>query len=71
MSILSGSSLAVGSALATEILLRRTNPYRLWRNAFDEAETTDMHPVRGWTPKRSHRFNFNHRYLKQKNGIAL
>lgn len=70
-SLLISAGIVLASAVAAELVLRRTNPYRLWRDAFDEGEPTEFHSTRGWSPKRDYNFRFHHRYLPRTNDIRL
>jgi hypothetical protein len=64
--------LATASALLfTELWLRRSNPYRLWSSAFDEASVMDPHPTRGWAQRRHLDFVFYHRYLPVPNRVSF
>ncbi|MGE4279600.1 MAG: hypothetical protein AB7G62_08435 [Magnetospirillum sp.] len=58
------AALAAGGVVA-ELALRRANPWRLWRDAFDEAAAMTPHPSRGWMQRPGHAFRFHHRYLRQ------
>ncbi|MBI5571095.1 MAG: hypothetical protein HY914_14215 [Desulfomonile tiedjei] len=65
-----GTLLTAGALLLlAEAWLRRSNPYRLWSSAFDEASVTEPHPTRGWTQRRHLDFVFHHRYLPTPNRV--
>lgn len=65
-----GTLLAAGALLLlAEAWLRRSNPYRLWSSAFDEASVTEPHPTRGWAQRRNLDFIFRHRYLRVPNRV--
>lgn len=59
------AALLAGGGVAAELALRRANPWRLWRHAFDEASAMEPHPTRGWMQRPGHRFRFHHRYLRR------
>lgn len=61
----------VGIAAAIECWLRHTNPWRLWKDSFDEASVMIPHVRRGWAQKPNHKFKFHHRYLKTPIDINL
>lgn len=64
-------ALSLGAAgLAAEAGLRFSNPYRLWRDSFDESLPCEADPERGWKPKSSFRFEYHHRYLRGRRSIV-
>ncbi len=57
--------------LLVEVLLRLQNPYRLWKDAFDESSVCEPDSQRGWKPVPGIGFDFYHRYMKGKREIRL
>jgi hypothetical protein len=57
---------AATALAAGEILLRLQNPYRLWKDAFDEGKVHKPDSDFGWRPIPDISFRFYHRYLKGK-----
>ena len=57
------------SLIAAELFLRYQNPYRLWKDAFDESLVCEPDGERGWRPKPNIEFNYYHRYMRGKRRI--
>lgn len=65
-----GYLLAVLGLVSLELFLRMKNPYRLWKDAFNESSVCEPDELRGWRPKPNIEFDFYHRYLKGKTRIS-